>query len=299
MAMDNATIAVTLTIIQDSLNKAAKQIADSVGKATTAGIEDSLDDIEKKEKKIIDDFKKDLKDHKLFEDTFKNLKQYFKDYIKYAALDFGKAIVNAFKNAWEEMSNMLQYSKLSDANTRNLAFTYGFSGSQAYGWDKAMSLLGYSSEEDLMYANAQELQQFRAAFEKYSSYYDDLAESGYFEQLQEYNVEMEDFKMEMQQSIIAFFIENKDLIMSAMKGVLEIAQFLIKSTSWLLGGNSSDRVAGTTDIISQYNTTSTSSNASLSVTNNFNNVDSSTSSTLSREAEYEYRQVIKALGGNV
>lgn len=299
MAMDNATIAVTLTIIQDSLNKAAKQIADSVGKATTAGIEDSLDDIEKKEKKIIDDFKKDLKDHKLFEDTFKNLKQYFKDYIKYAALDFGKAIVSAFKNAWEEMSNMLQYSKLSDANTRNLAFTYGFSGSQAYGWDKAMSLLGYSSEEDLMYANAQELQQFRASFEKYSSYYDDLAESGYFEQLQEYNVEMEDFKMEMQQSIIAFFIENKDLIMSAMKGVLEIAQFLIKSTSWLLGGNSSDRVAGTTDIISQYNTTSTSSNASLSVTNNFNNVDSSTSSTLSREAEYEYRQVIKALGGNV
>jgi len=299
MAMDNATIAVTLTIIQDSLNKAAKQIAESVGKATTEGIEGSLDDIEKKEKKIIDDFKKDLKDHKLFEDTFKNLKQYFTDYVKYAALDFGKAIVNAFKNAWEEMSNMLQYSKLSDANTRNLAFTYGFSGSQAYGWDKAMSLLGYSSEEDLMYANAQELQQFRAAFEKYSSYYDDLAESGYFEQLQEYNVEMEDFKMEMQQSIIAFFIENKDLIMSAMKGVLEIAQFLIKSTSWLLGGNSSDRVAGTTDIISQYNTTSTSSNASLSVTNNFNNVDSSTSSTLSREAEYEYRQVIRALGGNV
>lgn len=299
MAMDNATIAVTLTIIQDSLNKAAKQIADSVGKATTAGIEDSLDDIEKKEKKIIDDFKKDLKDHKLFEDTFKNLKQYFKDYIKYAALDFGKAIVNAFKNAWEEMSNMLQYSKLSDANTRNLAFTYGFSGSQAYGWDKAMKQLGFSDEEDLMYANAQELQQFRAAFEKYSSYYDDLAESGYFEQLQEYNVEMEDFKMEMQQSIIAFFIENKDLIMSAMKGVLEIAQFLLKSTSWLFGGNSSDRVAGTTDIISQYNTTSTSSNASLSVTNNFNNVDSSTSSTLSREAEYEYRQVIKALGGNV
>lgn len=299
MAMDNATIAVTLTIIQDSLNKAAKQIAESVGKATTAGIEDSLDDIEKKEKKIIDDFKKDLKDHKLFEDTFKNLKQYFTDYIKYAALDFGKAIVNAFKNAWEEMSNMLQYSKLSDANTRNLAFTYGFSGSQAYGWDKAMKQLGFSDEEDLMYANAQELQQFRAAFEKYSSYYDDLAESGYFEQLQEYNVEMEDFKMEMQQSIIAFFIENKDLIMSSMKGVLEIAQFLLKSTSWLFGGNSSDRVAGTTDIISQYNTTSTSSNASLSVTNNFNNVDSSTSSTLSREAEYEYRQVIKALGGNV
>ena len=276
MSMNDYHYNIHIKIDKDDVKEMAKEVGKEVAEKSGTGLKDGIKDAWLGVEKVIKNRAVNLLDSLI------------------------KSVGQLFKDAVSEMTNMLQYSKLSDPRTRELAFGMGLSSSQAYGYEKAMSLLGFSSEEDLMYANQQELKQFRAAFEKYSNYYDELAESGYFQQMQEYQVEMEDFKMQMQQEVIGFFIDNKDEIMSVMKAILTFTSWFMKGASWLFGKNSSDQVASTTDIVSQYNTTSTSnSNASLSVVNNFNNVDSSVSGDISREVNNEYRQVIKALGGNV
>lgn len=270
MSMNDYTIKMNIKLDKDDVKEVGKEVA----KATGTGLKDGI------------------------KDAWNGIAPMLKNRLTNLFSDLGRSIVNLFKDSISEMKEMLEFSKLSNAETRELAFGYGFSSSQAYGWSKALEQLGMSSEEDLMYANAQELQQFRAAFEKYSGYYDELAESGYFEKLQEYQVAMEDFKMEMQQEVIGFFIDNKDEIMNAMKGIMTITTWIVKGFSWLMG-DSSANIATTSDIVSQYNNTSnSSSNANLSVVNNFNNVDSSVSSDLSREINQEYRQVIRALGGD-
>lgn len=268
--MDNYTIQMQVTL--DDSGK--KELQDTVAKAAGTGLKDGVKD---------------------FWNGFKTM-------IKNDAVNLVGSIVNSikqlFKDAINEMSEMLDYSQLSSAHTRELAFGYGFSSSEAYGWDKAMSMLGFQSEEDLFYANTQELQQFREAFEKYSNYYNELYDSGFFEQLQEYQFEMQDFKNEVQMQIVQFFMDNKDTIMAAMRAILTIADSLLKFIS-LFTGTSSNYAASTSDIINQYTTTNSPSNtATLNVTNTFNNADSSISSQMSNEVESEYRLVIQALGGN-
>ena len=209
------------------------------------------------------------------------------------------SIKDLFKNAIDELTNMLEYSQLSNVHTRELAFGYGFSASEAYGWDKAMSMLGFQSEEDLFYANTQELQQFREAFEKYSNYYNELYDSGFFKQMQEFQYEWQDFKNEMQMELISFFMDNKDIIMSAMQGILTITEWVVKGFSWLLSFFGEREATTSADVISQYVTTNQSStnNNTVNQTNTFNNVDSSTANSIVSEIETQSRIAIEALGG--
>lgn len=208
----------------------------------------------------------------------------------------GQTIKSFIKDSIDELKNMLEFSQLSSSRTRDLAFGYGFNASQAYAWEKAMSLVGLESEEDLFYANQQELVQFREAFEKYSNKYDELYDSGFFETLQEYQYEMADFKEEMQMEIIGFFMDNKEIIKGGMKALMQMADGVLKFVSWFFG---SSETAKQTDVISQYNITNGGNrNANLNVNNTFNNVDSSTSSMLANDLSAEYRAIIEALGGD-
>lgn len=273
------TIKFPIEFEKDKVKKETEELKKKASEGLFAGFKSAFE----KTDNPLKEFGKKLGN--VVKDTFRNIKDYFVDIVK---------------SSVSEMNRMLEFSQMSNRDVRELAFQYGFSSSESYGWDKAMTQLGFSGEEDLMYANQQELQQFRKAFEKYSSYYDKLAESGYFEKMQEQNVAMEDFRMEIQQEVIGFFIENKDFIVNGMKAIMEINKGVLKLVSWFVRDSGSSKIASTSDIVAQYNTTTSStSNASLNVNNTFNNVDSSTSGDLSREVNMEYRQVIKALGGNV
>ena len=125
----------------------------------------------------------------------------------------------------------------SDANTRDLMMRYGFSNSEAYGYTKAMGALGFESEEDLMYANQQELELFRKSFEKYSGKYNELYNSGMFDSMQEFNTQMEEFKEDVKLEVVDFFMNNQDTIRAAMKGIISLAEFAItalgKIVQWL------------------------------------------------------------------
>lgn len=233
-----------------------------------------------------------------FNEVVKQLKNLAKGGLRDVLLTLFSQIKSFISDSISELSNMLNMSQLSSAYSRDLAFTYGFSPSQAYGWTKALEAVGLTSEQDLFYANTQELKQFREAFEKYSNYYNKLYDSGFFEKLQDYQFEMQDFKNEMQMQIVEFFIDNKDTIKQGLQAIMTIADWVVKAFSWWMGNkSSSDAVATSSDIVNQYINQNKSSSAQVSVNNTFNNVDSSTSNAITSQLSNEYRAIIKAIGG--
>ena len=240
------------------------------------------------DKESLQNFSKDLK---------KTVSLSFRDASKEVAKNIGNAITSAFKDAWEELSNILNFSQLSSSKTRELAFGYGFTPGESYAWERALGAVGLESEEDLFYANQQELAQFREAFEKYSNKYDELYDSGFFEDMQEYQFEMADFKQEMQMEIIEFFMNNKELIKTGMQATMTIAETLLKMFGWLVNafGSTNDALS-TSDVISQYSEVTNRSN-NVSVNNNFNGVGKSDEQWLSDMGQLTYAQVIEALGG--
>lgn len=212
---------------------------------------------------------------------------------KQFASELTSAIKTAFSDAIEEMKSMLEYSQLSNAATREYAFKYGFSSSEAYGFDKALSAVGLSSEEDLFYANTQELQQFRTAFEKYSNRYQELYDKGFFEQMQEYQFEMADFKNEVTLEIVQFFMDNKDTIKTVMKAIIDVSKFIVQALGWIVDLLNGPQRATVSEVVTNYRT----SNTNVSVNNSFTNVAKNDETWLVNAGELTYEQIIQALGG--
>lgn len=201
----------------------------------------------------------------------------------------------------DELDTISDYSRLSNAHTRQLAFTYGFSGSQAYGYDKAMSLMGYSSLEDLMYANTKEQKMFRELFTNYTDKYNKLYDSGFFSTLVEYNVEMNNFEEELKMQLVQFIVDNKDLIHDGMEAIMFIAKLALQYTSKVMdliqllnplkSYKSSYDSATTSDIIKNY----TTSNKSVKVDNTFNYTGNAGQEAFYSSGQLILQQMIAAL----
>lgn len=229
---------------------------------------------------------------KLFSGDFDSLN----DILTSALESLGSLLASGF----DELENILNFSQLSDANTRDLMMRYGFSNSEAYGYTKAMSALGFESEEDLMYANQQELELFRQSFEKYSRKYTELYDSGMFDSMQEFNTQMEEFKEDVKLEVVDFFMNNQDTIRAAMKGIISLAEFAItalgKIVQWLnpdARTPDSQKAANTASIISNYSNINSGTN--VSIDNTFNNVAKSDQTWLAHAGQLTYEQIIKAL----
>lgn len=201
----------------------------------------------------------------------------------------------------DELDTISDYSRLSNAHTRQLAFTYGFSGAQAYGYDKAMGLMGYSSLEDLMYANTKEQKMFRELFTNYTDKYNKLYDSGFFSTLVEYNVEMSNFEEELKMQVVQFIVDNKDLIHDGMEAIMFIAKLALQYTSKVMdliqllnplkSYKSSYDSATTSDIIKNY----TTSNKSVKVDNTFNYTGNAGQDAFYSSGQLILQQMIAAL----
>lgn len=229
---------------------------------------------------------------KLFNGDFDSLN----DILTSALESLGSLLASGF----DELENILNFSQLSDAETRDLMMRYGFSNSEAYGYTKAMDALGFKSEEDLMYANQQELELFRKSFEKYSGKYNELYNSGMFDSMQEFNTQMEEFKEDVKLEVVDFFMNNQDTIRAAMKGIISLAEFAItalgKIVQWLnpdARTSDSQKAANTASIISNYSNINSGTN--VSIDNTFNNVAKSDQTWLAHAGQLTYEQIIKAL----
>lgn len=229
---------------------------------------------------------------KLFSGDFDSLN----DILTSALESLGSLLASGFN----ELENILNFSQLSDAETRDLMMRYGFSNSEAYGYTKAMGALGFESEEDLMYANQQELELFRKSFEKYSGKYNELYNSGMFDSMQEFNTQMEEFKEDVKLEVVDFFMNNQDTIRAAMKGIISLAEFAItalgKIVQWLnpdVQTSDSQKAANAASIISNYSNINSGTN--VSIDNTFNNVAKSDQTWLAHAGQLTYEQIIKAL----
>ena len=228
--------------------------------------------------------------------------------------DFGKNVAkeltNVFDNAWDslknllsdswkEFQNMLDYSTLANARTRELAFTYGFTGSQAYGYDKALSVMGMGDIEDLYFAEDWQKEKFYDIMTKNAERYQELYDSGFFQDSMDFQYEMQELKQEMMLEIVQFFMDNKDLIKSGMMAMLDLSKFVISALGWIvkyLGDgerSSSERLAASSDIINSYS--SSNRNTSVKIDNTFNNVAKEDQTWLSNAGQMTYEQVIQAL----
>lgn len=217
---------------------------------------------------------------------------------------FLEKLTSAFKDAWKELENMLNYSLLSNSHTRDLAFTYGFSASEAYGFDKAKQVLGISSDEDLMYMNSDQQRMFQNAMTKYAQKYSELYDSGMFEKMLEFQVEMEEFKTDVQLELVQFFMDNKDTIMTAMKAIISLAEFLVKALGWIIdglsgGGKNPDDVSSkVSDVISSYTSNNNNSRTyNVTVDTTYNHVTKADQQFLSNAGTMTYEQVMRTIQG--
>lgn len=209
------------------------------------------------------------------------------------------ALGKLLSDGFSELENILDFSKLSNADTRNLMFSYGFSSSQAYGYSKAMSVLGFGSEEDLWSSTDQEKTQFIEAFTRYTEKYNELYDSGMFEKMQEYNVEMAEFKEDLKLEVVEFFMDNKDVIKSAMEALIHISEGIIKIIAQLAdiaGGpkedrTMSERLADQASILNNYSNLKTTN---ISIDNTFNNVAKEDQGWLANAGQLVYEPVVKA-----
>ena len=300
-------VKIKFSVDKESLNKVkeAMNSVDALGdKKELKQYMQDLKDFSKDKaipKEFRDDFKKELRELKrdIAKDKFEDFGEGFKEQMfpgaskgkafdwKQAGQNFASALstvlgkakdelVELFKNAWSELDNILQYSLLSNQNTRDLAFTYGFSGSQAYGYSKAMGIMGLQSEEDLMYLNPQQREQFFKMMTNFTEKYDSLYDKGFFDEYLNYQYEMAEFKEDMKLEVVQFFMDNKDLIKAGMKAIMTLATGALKAldsiVSLLRGGrrDESDRIAASTDIINSYSNNSRKTD--VKIDNTFNNV---------------------------
>lgn len=216
--------------------------------------------------------------------------------------NIGKTILNSLTSlitsGLEELDTILDFSKLSNETTRSLAFGYGFSSAESYGYTKAMGALGFRDMEDIWWADTQERDLFVEAMTKYTEKYNELYDSGMFDTLEEYNVEMEEFKEDLKLEVVSFFVENKDTIKWAMNALIDMSEFVIstlgKIASFLSVGEDrtmSERMAAQASILNNYSNLTTTN---ISIDNTFNGVDKSDQGWLMNAGQQIFEPVIKA-----
>ena len=175
----------------------------------------------------------------------------------------GKAALNValkpFKELYSEVSKtvtaMLDFrngvatyntagSLITNTAAREQQMKYGLSSSQNYAFSKTKEMLNIQSDEDLMYMNGAQREKFLSYMERYSAWYDELESSGVLADIQEMQLEFAELKEEIAMEFLQWVAENKEVIMSCIRGIFEFVKIVAKGIlevinliTMLTGGN--------------------------------------------------------------
>jgi len=227
----------------------------------------------------------------------------FKDALQDIATSLIQGLANVIGSALDEMGTVLKANRLSNADTRELAFRYGFNAAEVYAWQKASDALGFRSEEDMLYATDSQRQLFTKTFTTFAEKYTALYDSGTFDTLEEFEVEMKAMKEEFTLDVAAWFVENKDALKALMTAVLDLTKAIL---GWLGGmikhsqGDFSTRRHMSSvqfDYERGSSLVNNNSNVNVRIDNSFTNVQKEDQSWLANAGQLTYQQVIRALGG--
>lgn len=206
---------------------------------------------------------------------------------------------DVFTSALDRLSDMTKFSKMTDSSVRDLKLGYGFSSSQAYGYTQALDVMGFSSMEDLMYADQQQIDLFRKSFEKYTSYYEETMTPEYVEKQMEYQVAMKEFKLDLEHSVIDFFMENQDTIMGLMDFSMDFFEFVMSALDWIVKALGDDERSQrekdreSASILNSYVTNSKSTKVNMN--NTYNGVSKSDQTWLQNSSQMAYKQLVEQL----
>lgn len=205
-----------------------------------------------------------------------------------------KSIVS---DSLDELKDLGSYSRMTDSHVRDLKLGYGLSSSQAYGYDKAMGMLGIESMDDLMWADSQQLSEFKRLFEKYTEYYEETMTPEYIQKQLEYQIAMDEFKQDLKNSVITFFMDNKDTIMSLMDTAMTFMDFTMDVIGDILhavteqrGRTEEERARETEEFMNSYLVNNKSSNVTQN--NTFNGVSEKDKTWLQNSQQLAYKQLV-------
>lgn len=200
-------------------------------------------------------------------------------------------------------------SLITNAAAREQQIKYGLSSDKNYAFTKAKELLNIQSDEDLMYMNKDQRDRLLQYMDQYSRWYQQMESSGVLESIQEMQMEWAELKEELSMEFLSWIAQNKDTIMSCVRGIFETIKFvanLIMGVVRLLGGNTSNY--NLYDPARNSDTVNNTNNNQRSVVNNFNiNTTNNATGVLgSPEALDQYtkenwsdlaKKVVGAIGG--
>lgn len=215
-----------------------------------------------------------------------------------AASKFLHSLKKTLSSALDRLQEMTKYSFMTDSSIRDMKLSYGLSSSQAYGMSQALEVMGIGSIEDLMWADSQQLELFKKAFDKYTQYYEDTMSPEYIAKQLEYQTEMKMFKMDVEHEIIGFLMDNKETIMKFMEFGMEFMEAMLTLVGGIFDAFSDEartenqRNRETQSILSSY--TSNNNSRTVSQNNTFNIAQNDTSK-MANFANTVYKQTIEAL----
>lgn len=236
----------------------------------------------------------------------KGVRQYaadkFTDKLKSIGYDFIDKTKQVFSDAWNELSNILSYSQLTDSSVREQAFTYGFNPAENYAFSKSLDFMGLSGIDDMFYMNQQQREKFLGLFTKYQEKYSSLYDTGFFDTMQDFKWEMQEFKEDFVYSIADFMMENKDAIKTTMQCIIDVSEWILTVFASFINaitGNDkrteSDKAAMRAAIFGTNNTTTTNNNMNMKFDNTFNITESTNQEALSHSGAMTYESIIRAL----
>lgn len=200
-----------------------------------------------------------------------------------------KSFADIMTSVTEEMGTMLQSSLLTNSTTRSNVFGFGMSSGESYGFEKAKSALGNLSTEDLMYMSPKQAELFQKTMTQYAQEYNKLYDEGFFDTLMEYQVERAKFQDEVEIELIKMFVENKDTFISGMKGIMKIADAILKVLAYMSGR----QTASASETISNYSSKSISVDTTFNITGQVN--DMNWAKAGEQVGEYAYSAVSKGM----
>ena len=241
--------------------------------------------------------------------AFNNMQRKIADFAtkaKDAIIDFVNDAIEAMQDmaAWD-----LQNSKVYNQDAVNMYMQTGLQGADAYGMSKALETQGFGSMDDFIEAmpfmNQEQLAYMQEIAEINAKQYEEDLEVALA--FQEFQVEYDKFKQELQKSLIDFFMENKDTIMTILEGMMNFLGAILNVVDGIFGLFSgarerseekkkqviADILGVSSSTLTNNNTTNNTSN--VNVNNTFNGVGQQDQSWLANTGQMTYQQVIDAL----
>lgn len=284
----------------DAINENIRSLGEGTLKEDLTAIDNinillnSMGQLTEEQKKSQNEMSKSIT--KLIKDSLTNIFSTVEDF-------FSDMLSEAKERILDMASFDLSSSYFTNQSAREQALKYGIMDpSQNYALTQTMRELGMTSEEDLSVMNDTQREKFAERIGYWSGKYTELADKDFFNTVQTFQLEWNEFKSDFQLSIIEFFIENKNTIKTVLTRLLTFMEVTIAALGSILdflkiSQTSSQRTAYTNELIRQYSTDQSSTTVNINNTLNPASQVLTDKAMLAQAGQLSYAQLIEALKG--